>query len=314
MTLMKTNLHIRTPLIESLPLSRLLNCRVWLKIEAVQPSGSFKTRGIGYACQEYVNRGAKRLLASSGGNAGLAVAYCGHQLGVDVTVIVPKSTTERAKELITQEAAQVIVYGTSWDEAHAYALGLCTSETAYIHPFDDPLIWTGHATLIDEVYEAGLSPSLVVLSVGGGGLLCGVVEGMRRNNMGNVPILAAETRGAESLFLSVQRGRLSELDTITSIATTLGAKRVAQRAFEYTKEHEICPVVVEDPNAVEACLELARDHRLIVEPACGAALAPLYGKYPETTSRKDLDDVLVIVCGGAGITIENLLHWNEHLK
>ena len=73
-------------------------------------------------------------------------------------------------------------------------------------------------------------------------------------------------------------------------------------------------MVVEDPNAVEACLKLARDHRLIVEPACGAALAPLYGKYPEATSRKDLDDVLVIVCGGAGITIENLLHWNEHLK
>jgi len=81
-----TPLHIETPLIESRPLSACSERRVWLKMEAFQPSGSFKLRGIGSACQEYARRGAARFLSSSGGNAGIAVAYAGRQLGVPVIV------------------------------------------------------------------------------------------------------------------------------------------------------------------------------------------------------------------------------------
>ncbi len=85
-------LHIDTPLIESLSVGKNLPANVWLKIEALQPCGSFKARGVGYACDKYVNNGAKTLVSSSGGNAGLAVAYSGRRLGVSVTVVVPKTT------------------------------------------------------------------------------------------------------------------------------------------------------------------------------------------------------------------------------
>lgn len=303
-----TNLHIRTPVVESRVLSRLLERRVWLKLESLQPAGSFKTRGIGYACHEYVQRGAKKLLCSSGGNAGLAVAYSGRKLGVPVTVIVPTTTTERAKELIEQEDARVVVHGESWDESHEYARSILETDAAYIHPFDDPLIWSGHATMIDELREDGLAPGLMILSVGGGGLLCGVVEGLKRNGMDDVPVLAVETRGADSLFQAVQADALIELESIRSIAGTLGAKRVARQAFDYTREHDITPILVDDRDAIDACFSFARDHRLIVEPACGASLAVVYQQLDRV---RESDDICVIVCGGVGVTLEQLQTWRS---
>src|SRR5579875_1224346 len=141
-------LHIQTPLIEARALSAVAGRSVWLKMEALQPTGSFKLRGIGYACQAQARRGAKRLISSSGGNAGIAVAYAGRQLGLPVSVVVPESTSERAKT----------VHGASWSEANDRAFSMLGREDAFIHPFDDATIWQGHATMIDEVAASGLRP------------------------------------------------------------------------------------------------------------------------------------------------------------
>ena len=166
-------MHIETPLIHSLALSRAGGAEVWLKMETAQPTGSFKIRGVGHACREYARQGATRFVSSSGGNAGLSVAYAGRMLGLPVSVVVPETTKPRAIELIEMENAEVIVSGENWNAAHEYAMGLMDDESAYVHPFDDPLLWHGHATLIDEVAAAwdGTRPDLVVVSVGGGGLL-----------------------------------------------------------------------------------------------------------------------------------------------
>src|ERR1700677_2884154 len=81
-------LHIETPLLRSPQLSSLHGKNIWLKMEAMQPPGSFKIRGIGLACQEYAKRGALHFISSSAGNAGIAVAYAGRQMGLPVTVVV----------------------------------------------------------------------------------------------------------------------------------------------------------------------------------------------------------------------------------
>jgi L-serine/L-threonine ammonia-lyase len=214
-------LHIETPLLESRALSTLTGHTVWLKMEALQAPGSFKIRGMGLACQEYARRGATRFISSSGGNAGIAVAYAGRQLGLPVVVVVPETTTERARALIKLEGAEVIVHGASWQEANALALSMVSPTDAFLHPFDDPLLWRGHATLVDEVAQSGVKPDVVVLSVGGGGLLCGVVEGLHRNGWADVPVLAVETAGADSYAQSIQAGQRVELAAITSIATSL---------------------------------------------------------------------------------------------
>ena len=305
-----TDIHISTPLIESLFVGKNLGAKVWLKIEAMQSCGSFKARGIGYACKKYIADGAKALVSSSGGNAGLAVAYSGRRLGIPVTVVVPKTTKKRAIDLIKLEGAEVIVTGNNWDDAHLHAMTLSKNEVAYIHPFDDPIIWEGHASIIDEISNAGITPDAVVLSVGGGGLLCGVVEGLKRNNWKDIPILAVETKGADSLRAASLANKHVGIDSISSIATSLGAKKIARRAFELLNEHRIISHVVTDDDAINGCYNFLEDHRIIVEPACGASLSAVYN---ECDFLKDRKTIVVIVCGGVGVTMSQLEEWRRHI-
>lgn len=296
-------LHLPTPLIPSDAWSTPQQ-RVWLKLECLQPSGSFKLRGIGHACEVHAARGARRLLSSSGGNAGLAVAYAGRALGLPVTVVVPETTRERARTLIRQLGAELVVHGASWMEANAHLLQLRQPTDAFIHPFDDPLLWEGHATMVAEAASQGPRPDAVVLSVGGGGLMCGVLQGMHAAGWGDVPLVAVETLGAASLHAAVAAGRLVTLDAITSIATSLGARQVCEQALAWTQRHPVHCSTVSDGQAVQTCLALADAHRLIVEPACGAALAAVrQGAGP----LKNAAQVLVIVCGGVTTTYEDLL-------
>ncbi len=303
-------LHIHTPLIESTPLSLAAGRAVWLKLEALQPPGSFKIRGMGAACAHYAQQGAQRFVSSSGGNAGLAVAYAGRHLGIAVTVVVPASTSERAKELLLQQGAELIVHGASWQEANALAQSMLQASDAFLHPFDNPLLWAGHASMIDEVAATGNKPDAVLLAVGGGGLLAGVMEGLARNGWDDVPVLAAETEGAASLHAAMQAGARVELPSITSIATSLGARQVCERAFELSQGGKVRSVRVSDRDAVAACNRFLDDHRLLVEPACGAALAVAYANAP---ALDDARKVLIIVCGGATASIENLRQWTARL-
>lgn len=302
-------LHIETPLIESRPMSAIAKRTINLKLDALQPCGSFKLRGVGHACEVHHSRGAKRLISSSGGNAGLAVAYAGRVLGAAVTVVVPETTTDRAKELLILEGAYVIVHGRSWQEANELAHTLIAPGDAFIHPFDDPLLWTGHASMIDEVAKTARKPGAVVLSVGGGGLLCGVIEGLQRNGWGDVPVIAVETEGAASFRAATLADAPVEIDAITSIATSLGAKRVCSQSVAYLETHRIESVVVSDKDALDACERFLTDHRILVEPACGAALSLGYSP----TLLTGYDNVLMVVCGGATATLEQIRAWRETL-
>ena len=299
-------LHIQTPLVESRPLGRRLSGHVWLKLDNLQPSGSFKLRGIGHACETYLARGARRFVSSSGGNAGLAVAYAGRRLGVPVLVVVPETTTERAKALLRLEDADVIVHGASWQEANALAQSLVGPSDAFLHPFDDPLVWAGHATLVGELASEAPRPDGVVVCVGGGGLLSGVVEGLQRHGWRDVPVIAVETTGAASFRAAVRAGQTVELDRIASVATSLGAKRVCDRALQCSREHPVRSVVVSDGDALAACERFLADHRMLVEPACGASLAAVYGQAPEL---EGLRSVVIEVCGGATATIDQIREW-----
>jgi L-serine/L-threonine ammonia-lyase len=288
-----------------------LGAAVYLKMEAFQPSGSFKARGMGAACLAAKEAGATRVVCASGGNAGYAVAYAGQQLGLDVIIVVPQTTPARSRELIQSTGAQLMVHGASWDDAYAHAVTLAQETGAInIHPFNDPQVWRGHASLVPEIAEAGIKPGAIVLSVGGGGLLCGVAEGLHSAGWDDVPIVAVETEGASSFAQAVQADRLITLERITSIATTLGARTVAQQALDWTGRHPIAPWVIADRAAVDACLRFADDHRVLVEPACGAALAAGYLRAPALIDRSP---VVIIVCGGVGVTRELLQKWDEQI-
>ncbi|MFZ0153908.1 pyridoxal-phosphate dependent enzyme [Pseudomonas sp.] len=300
------SLHIETPLLASRPLSLASGLDIWLKLDALQPSGSFKLRGIGAACEAYAKQGKRRFVSSSGGNAGIAVAYAGRCLGLAVTVVVPETTTERAKQLIRQEQADVIVHGKAWHEANALALSLLGDDDAYIHPFDDQLLWQGHATMIDEVAASNFTPDAVVVAVGGGGLLSGVCEGLARNGWDQVPVFAVETQGAASLAAAMAQKQWIALDSVNTVATSLAAKQVCQRAFAWSQERPVYSHVVSDQAALDACERFLSDQRILVEPACGAALALAYAP---SDALKRYEKVLVIVCGGVTATIDQIRQW-----
>lgn len=300
---------MKTPLIKSKNLSDLNNCNIWLKMESSQITGSFKERSIGNACLQYAKNGAKKFISSSGGNAGISVSYMGNQLNIPVVVVVPKTTAQKAIDLMRKENAEVIIYGDSWIEANELALSLVTLDAIYIHPFDDQYLWDGVATIIDEVIEDGLKPDAVFLSVGGGSLISGINQGLKANVL-DIPIFAIETEGTASLNTSIHLKRHIKLDVVTGIATTLAAKQVCANAFEISQKEKVIGITVSDKEALLACLKFLDDHRTLVEPACGATLSILYNK---KVSFSPSENILVIVCGGATITLNQLLEYSKDL-
>lgn len=306
--------HRVTPLLESWALSRVAGMRIFLKCENVQPAGSFKIRGIGHFCQEVVKKGCKHLVCSSGGNAGIAAAYAAQRLGIPATIVLPECTPQEVVSRLQGEGAEVQLAGKIWDEANVKAQELAARDGwVNVPPFDHPLIWEGNASLVHElkaVLEA--APGVVVLSVGGGGLLAGVAQGLTEVGWQQVPIVAMETRGAHSFHEAVRAGRLVTLPDITSVARSLGARTVAARALQCAQECNILAEVVEDAEAVSAVQRFLDDERMLVEPACGAALAAVYsgllgrlqaeGRLPPA-----LSSVVVIVCGGNNITSQQLV-------
>lgn len=306
-------LYIKTPLLESLELSEISRSHVYLKMEALQPSGSFKNRGIGYICHHLAHmEKAQSFISSSGGNAGLAVAYSGRLLKVPVKVIIPQSTSNYMIQKIQREGAEVIVHGKDWDAADILARRLANEPGCfYISPFDHPLLWKGHASIIHEINDSGIKPDAIVLSVGGGGLLCGVLQGLHEVGWNNIPVFTAETEGAASFALSVKAGKLITLDSIDSLATSLGAKTITKKALEWSNVHSIFPQIVSDKETIEALVRFADHHRIIVEPACGATLSLIYNR---KINPKIYKKILVIICGGAGVTKSLIEEWKTKIK
>jgi L-serine/L-threonine ammonia-lyase len=283
--------------------------RLLYKMDALQPCGSFKLRGVGAWFVQAMDAGVERVICPSGGNAGFAAAWCGRQSGMPVTIVVPETTSAEARDSIMRAGAEVVVHGAAFDEASAHARALADAGAgAFLHPFDDPLLWQGHGTLIDEIVAADIDFDCVVTSVGGGGLLIGILEGLARNGLGHIPVFAVETAGAASLHASLAQGRIVTLPAITSVATSLGARRVADTAFQLARAQAVTSLVVSDADAVGGCLDFADEMRVLVEPACGAALAALQVHADRFASFKR---PLIEVCGGIGVTAGKLEGWRR---
>lgn len=279
----------------------------WVKMDAHQPTGSFKIRGIGLLCQRLQAEGAERFVCSSGGNAGLAAAYAARAIGAPMTVILPSTTPGFMRERIEALGAQVLIEGDVWDAADALAQAIAArGEAAYVSPFNHPYLWEGHASLVDEIAQAGPAPDAIVVAVGGGGLICGIAQGLERNGLKDTAIIAVETAGAASLARSIEAGEPITLPRIDTIASSLAARRVADAAFAWTQRRTVVPAVVSDADAVRACLRFVDDHQTLVEPACGAALSLAYDDHP---ALKPYARVAVVACGGVVTSLEKLAGW-----
>jgi L-serine/L-threonine ammonia-lyase len=244
----------------------------------------------------------------------LAAVTAAKALGQECAVIVPESAAEFMKNKIRIAGGEVYTRGASWQEADDYARELLSKDPTgvYCPPFDHPDIWDGHSTMIEEIVEdLGAAPDGLIVSVGGGGLFAGLMLGLERNEMQDVPIIAVETKGADSLNRSLKEGRLIALPKITSIATSLGARKVAQKAFDLGQRGNVISHVLTDGQAATACVKFLDDERLCIEVACGVSIAVLYeGLLPKLLpDLSENSKVVIIVCGGKEKQLAFMIIW-----
>ncbi|WVW85941.1 hypothetical protein I302_107979 [Kwoniella bestiolae CBS 10118] len=334
---------IETPLIESAPLSKLAGCRIFLKMENFQPSGSFKSRGIGNLVLRAVQRSPhstpRHFFSPSGGNAALACTTASTLLHQKSTVVVPTTTKpEMIQRILLAGASEVIQHGRTIAEADSYLRTELLSKDpcgVYVPPFDHRDIWDGAERLIHEVHtQMGGRPEGVVCSVGGGGLLIGLCQGLDRLSPSapssespresearaktetgtKTQVIGVETIGCESFSKAIKAQQLVTLPNITSIATSLGCTTVASKALEYGLRSSVHSTLVSDREAIEACIRFAEDHKVLVEPACGATLALVYsGRLSEVMQLGREDRVVLVVCGGSNVSVEMMSEWRRDL-
>ena len=259
--------------------------------------------------------------------------YAAKTVGRPATVVVPLSALPATIQKVRDAGAEdVIQIGATWKEADAHLREVVMPDfeslgggrkAVYVPPFDHELVWEGHSSLVDEVREdmqrMGLqsAPSTIVCSVGGGGLFSGVMDGVERQpDWQNTTVVAVETEGANSLAQSLEAGNAVTLPGITSKATSLGATRVCDRAFELassgTRTGRVKSAVLTDAEAALGCWELADAHRMLVELACGVNVALCFdGRLKRALGREVDEDetVVLVVCGGCLVDVETLAGW-----
>lgn len=258
---------------------------------------------------------------NSGGNAGLAAVCAARSLAYPCTVVVPTSTSRlMVDKLCAAGATRVIQYGDTIAAAGEYMTNSLMQSHSNdgeggdgeregegekkiaLHPFDHEAIWEGNSTIVDELAgqlppadedddgEEGdsLPMDAVICSVGGGGLMNGLIQGIQRHRQTqkkkkkkDVHILAVETDGTQSMNLAISSGTLVTLPKITSMAVSLACVRVSQRTFEYCVSPpegvRIHSAVLSDADAARGCLRLADDERILVELACGVCVEAAAG-------------------------------------
>ncbi|CAN8095587.1 unnamed protein product [Discula destructiva] len=343
---------IETPCIYSAPLSREAGCNIYLKLDNLQPSGSFKSRGVGNlmfravaaasfsssSCASPPSQpGTIHFYTSSGGNAGLACIVAANTLQRPATVVVPLSTLPHMVSKLRELGADVVQVGENWAAADAHLRTVVIPEferahpdarAVYVPPFDHRDIWDGAETLVQEL-ERQMAESFaskvdgIVCSVGGGGLLCGIMQGVQKlkeKGYGKPMVLAVETHGGDSLNASVLAGELVTLPRITTIATSLGATRVAEEAYAWTLRagDDLVSTVVTDRESVVAMERFLNDARILVESACSASIATVYNGDLRSHLGKELSkadwaakNIVVIVCGGSNISLGMLEKYKE---
>ncbi|MDB5879683.1 MAG: threonine dehydratase [Variovorax sp.] len=263
---------------------------IWLKLEHLQVSGSFKARGM-------MNRllandiPASGVVVASGGNAGIATAAAARALGVRCEVFLPGVSPEAKRARLRALGAEVTVVGDVYADALAACLARQQASGALLtHAYDQPEVVAGAGTLGREIEAQGGLPDSVLVSVGGGGLIGGLASWFA----GRSRVIALEPERAPTLFRAREAGEPVDVDVGGVAADSLGAKRIGAIAWDIAQKHVHNAKLLSDDAIKAAQSWLWREMKLAVEPAAALPLAALQtGAYVPRAGEK----VCLIVCG-----------------
>ncbi|WP_291767804.1 threonine ammonia-lyase [Caldivirga sp. UBA161] len=265
----------RTPLYRSDTLSSLTNADVYLKLEALQKTGSFKVRGAYNAVTHYINDGVKHVVTASAGNHAQGVAYAAKMYGLKSTIVMPKYTPWIKISNTKKYGAEVILEGQSYYEAEKYATELAKELKAkMIHAYDDPFVIAGQGTIGWEIIEDLKDIDYVIVPVGGGGLISGIASVIKTIKP-STRVIGVQSEVTPSAYLSLKQGRIITVDNTDTIADGIAVKKIGDLTFDIMQNTLDDVVLVSDQEIVNAILILAESAKVIAEGAGAVAVAAL---------------------------------------
>jgi len=268
---------------------------VFLKLENLQISGSFKIRGALNTVLGLDEKAlANGLVTASGGNHGMGVALAGSLTNTPTTIYLPKNTPASKVKKLEAITNDVIVAGDVWDDANALALEDAEkNEKTYIHPFADASVIEGQGTIALEILKAAPDLDVLIVAIGGGGLISGVATAAKLINP-NIRIIGVEAVGAPTLHNSCKAGKLVTLEEITTRAGTLAPRRSADLNLGIISKLVEEIILIEDAEMESASKWLWNQCGIATELAASAALAALhFDKFKAEKNQK----IGIIICG-----------------
>ncbi|MBW2475306.1 MAG: threonine ammonia-lyase, biosynthetic [Deltaproteobacteria bacterium] len=301
---------IETPLEESAFLSQLLNNRVLLKREDLQPVFSFKIRGA-YNRIANLSKAERDLgiITASAGNHAQGVAFSGQKLGIDTTIVMPVTTPAIKIAAVKSFAAKVVLFGDSYSEAAEHCADLVSqSGMIFIPPFDDQLVIAGQGTVADELIRQSAGRiDAVFVPVGGGGLLAGVAAFIKEL-CPNIKVIGVEPVDSDAMAQSLAAGHRVKLDSVGIFADGVAVREVGKLTFEICRQHVDEIILVDIDEICSAVKSVYQATRSIVEPAGALATAGLK-KY--VRERKVTGQSLVAINSGANMNFDRLRYVAE---
>lgn len=276
---------------------------VVLKLECFQHTGTFKARGaLSVARSLDADQRARGITAASAGNHAIAAAWAARQIGASAKVVIQSNANPFRVVLAKAEGAEVVMKAPG-AETFAEAERLVREEKRhFIHPFEGVLTSLGTAGVGLELMEDAPDLDAVVVSIGGGGLISGIAAAVKQTNP-LCKVYGVEPVGAAGMFLSLKTGVPEHLDSVDTIADSLGAPMAMPFGYALCAQHVDEIVLLDDDSICAGMIAFQQEAKLAVEPAAGAALAAVVGPLRAQLQGKRVG---VVVCG-ANIDVDTYL-------
>jgi len=285
----------RTPIERSTSLDEMTGGEVHLKMEHLQWTGSFKTRGAYNKIRQCVADGnAERVVAASAGNHAQGVAIAATTLGVESTIVMPKNAPQAKVDATEGYGAEVELVGQDFQEAMTHAQSLVDDDaTEFVHAYDDPAIVAGQGTLGVEMYEDLPEVETVIVPIGGGGLISGIATAFAELSP-ETRIVGVQAEGASTVHESLAKGGPITLDSVNTIADGIATGGISELTFSLIREHVDEVVTVTDGTIARAVLLLMERAKQVVEGAGAASVAAILSDDLDVSG----ETVMPLLCGG----------------
>jgi threonine dehydratase len=274
--------------------SKLTGKEVFLKLENLQKTGSFKIRGAYYKLSRLTPSMKKRgVVAASAGNHAQGVALASSILGIHSTIVMPEGVS-LAKQMATQAyGGEVVLFGENTDEALDCAKKLAKAGKSFIHPFDDEQVIAGQGTVGLEILEEVPGVEAIVVPTGGGGLISGIAAVVKKRRP-DVKVIGVQAIHAASAFYSFKRGKVVEVKVKPTLADGIALRRVGVITFPLIQKRVDEMVTVGEDEIASAILMLMERKRIVAEGAGATPLAALLSKRWKTRAKR----IVLLISGG----------------